>query len=160
MRFLNFAAAMGAVASLNGDLVSAHSIKPQPPTCSLSRPTPPWIQQKIFEDFTRKFYIEKDPKTAIEETMAENYIQHNPYVLSGRQNSIDYVVPIFGVANFTILRRSFSNSTGWVHTKMEIPGQPPAAVVDIFRLEGSCIVEHWDVLTSLPENATNPLALF
>ncbi|KAL2678357.1 hypothetical protein Neosp_009103 [[Neocosmospora] mangrovei] len=160
MRLLNFAAAMGAVASLTGDVALAQPTKPRPQTCSTSCPTSPWTQQKIFEDFTHKFYIEKDPKNAIQQTMAEDYIQHNPYALSGRQNSIDYVGPIFEVANFTILRRSFSNGTGWVHTKMEIPGQPPAAVVDIFRLQGSCIVEHWDVLTAMPENATNPLALF
>ncbi|UQC88297.1 uncharacterized protein CLUP02_13820 [Colletotrichum lupini] len=43
---------------------------------------------------------------------------------------------------------------------MEIPGLPLTAVVDIFRFQGSCIVEHWDVATAMPPNATNPLALF
>ena len=92
--------------------------------------------------------------------MSEQYIQHNPYVLSGRQNSIDYVGPIFNVANFTIVHHGFSENLGWVHTKMVVPDTPFSALVDIYTFEGTCIVKHWDVLTQLPANATNPLALF
>ncbi|KAH6689659.1 hypothetical protein F5X68DRAFT_230275 [Plectosphaerella plurivora] len=162
MRFLSLAAAAGLLASLNGDSMSvmASPSKAQATTCSRNHHTSSRTQQKNFENFIHRFYIENDAVKAIEQTMSEDYIQHNPYALSGRQNAIDYVSSIVGAANFTILRHSFSNSTGWVHTKMETPGQPPAAVVDIFRFEGRCIVEHWDVFLSLPENAPNPLALF
>ena len=43
---------------------------------------------------------------------------------------------------------------------MVVPDTPFSALVDIYTFEGTCIVKHWDVLTQLPANATNPLALF
>jgi predicted SnoaL-like aldol condensation-catalyzing enzyme len=160
MRVPTLAVAVAAVASFSDHMAMAHPTTPQTSTCSPGHPTPPWVQQKMFEDFLQRFYIKKDAKAAIQQTMAEDYIQHNPYALSGRQNAIGYIGPIFEVATFTILRHSFSNGTGWVHTKMEIPGQPLTAVMDIFRFKGTCIIEHWDVATTLPVDAVNPLALF
>lgn len=39
-------------------------------------------------------------------------------------------------------------------------GGEPAAVVDVVRFEGTCIMEHWDVIQERPGNATNSNALF
>ncbi|KAK7459922.1 hypothetical protein Landi51_00171 [Colletotrichum acutatum] len=152
----------GTVASLSTSPTFPHHENPEAISCSTSasQVTPTWHQQQIFETFIQRFFVQKDVKGAILDNMSVNYTQHNPNALSGRQNAIDYVGPIFDAANFTILRHSFSNNTGWVHTKMEIPGLPLTVVVDIFRFQGSCIVEHWDVATTMSPNATNPLALF
>ena len=35
----------------------------------------------------------------------------------------------------------------------------PVAFADVFRFEGGCIVEHWDVLEELPDNATSEFSL-
>jgi predicted SnoaL-like aldol condensation-catalyzing enzyme len=40
------------------------------------------------------------------------------------------------------------------------PGDPGLAVVDIFRVAGDLIVEHWDVLMEVPATPVNPLPLF
>jgi len=40
------------------------------------------------------------------------------------------------------------------------PGDPGLAVVDIFRVAGDMIVEHWDVLMDVPANPVNPLPMF
>ncbi|KAH6972877.1 hypothetical protein BKA56DRAFT_620247 [Ilyonectria sp. MPI-CAGE-AT-0026] len=160
MRLLNLFAIAGALVPLNAAPTCAEPKTSKAKTECSRHPVSPWIQEKKFDAFVHKFYVLKEPKAAILENMAVDYIQHNPDALSGRQNAIDYVGPTFEIANFTVARTSFSNSTGWAHTKMEIPGAPFIAVVDIFRFEGTCIVEHWDVFLQLPANATNPLALF
>jgi predicted SnoaL-like aldol condensation-catalyzing enzyme len=43
---------------------------------------------------------------------------------------------------------------------VRFPGDPGLAVVDIFRLEGEEIVEHWDVLQEVPANPVNPNGMF
>jgi predicted SnoaL-like aldol condensation-catalyzing enzyme len=40
------------------------------------------------------------------------------------------------------------------------PGDPGLAVVDIFRLEGGMIVEHWDVIQDVPADPINPNGMF
>lgn len=34
------------------------------------------------------------------------------------------------------------------------------ALIDLFRMEGTCIVEHWDISQLKPADATNPIAMF
>ncbi len=40
------------------------------------------------------------------------------------------------------------------------PGDPGFAVVDIFRMEGGMIAEHWDVLQEMPQAPINPNGMF
>ena len=61
---------------------------------------------------------------------------------------------------FTILRYSFADNTGWVFYRIDAPGLATKALVDIYRMDGTCIVEHWDVLQVVPANATNPVGFF
>jgi predicted SnoaL-like aldol condensation-catalyzing enzyme len=46
------------------------------------------------------------------------------------------------------------------HHVIRHAGDPGLAVVDIFRVEGGKIVEHWDVLQDVPEAPVNPLPMF
>lgn len=57
-----------------------------------------------------------------------------------------------------ILHQTFDQDIGVVHLK--VLSQPLLALADLFRLNGTCVVEHWDVNQALPANATNPIALF
>ncbi len=40
------------------------------------------------------------------------------------------------------------------------PGQPGLALADIFRLEDGKVVEHWDVIQTVPDTSANPNSMF
>ncbi|OJD29694.1 snoal-like polyketide cyclase family protein [Diplodia corticola] len=119
-------------------------------------------QSAIFSSFIQKFLIEKNATRALLDHAAEDYIQHNPSFLSGRQVAIDALSGFPSSAvNYTIINQGFDADRGWVHYRLDVAGATqPSAVVDIFRLEGTCVREHWDVMQQRPENATNPLAMW
>jgi predicted SnoaL-like aldol condensation-catalyzing enzyme len=93
-----------------------------------------------------------------------NYIQHNPAAGDGIEGFKAFV---------QLLRDKFPNSTSeikrafaegdyvilHVHAIRE-PGTRGLAIVDIFRLEGGKIVEHWDVRQDIPEVAANANGMF
>lgn len=135
------------------------------PNCP-GRHVSPAEQLCIFKDFVKLFYVTKDIPTAFQTHVAESYIQHNPMFTSGRQVAQDglskYIPPI----NITVAKISLSDSTGWVMAKQQTSAQVAegkgmyTVVVDVFRMDGSCIVEHWDVAQARPAAASNPLVMF
>ena len=119
--------------------------------------------RKIVESFADIFYRQKDVERAFMEFVAEDYIQHNPNILDGRQAAIDMLKPKFSNpdASFEIKRILVDGDLAMIHVhgkmdKVSLGG----AVADIFRLENGKIVEHWDVLQPVPENAVNPHPMF
>ncbi|GJC79844.1 snoaL-like polyketide cyclase family protein [Colletotrichum tofieldiae] len=109
------------------------------------------------------FYEERNATKALLNHVAEDYIQHNPNALSGRQNSLSVLEPFISpsTVNYTIMHTGFDNNVAYIHYRMDlVGGGQPFAVVDVFRFEGTCIMEHWDVAQQRPVNATNPIAMF
>jgi predicted SnoaL-like aldol condensation-catalyzing enzyme len=130
------------------------------PNCP-GREVTPEEQLSIFKSFVHLFYVAKDIPTAFQTHVAESYIQHNPGFKSGRQIAQDGLSKFVPMVNFTVAKISLTDNTGWVLAKQVGPGKEGYnAVVDIFRMDGSCVVEHWDVIQARPANPVNPLALF
>jgi predicted SnoaL-like aldol condensation-catalyzing enzyme len=152
MRFTHL---LSFVALAGASLSSAHPTSYCPPRHATEAE-----QKQIFEAFYQRLWIQKDVAGAYNTYVDVNYIQHNPYALSGRQNAIDALSPIWGNFTFTLANKGFSKGVGWLHQKMETSGQPFYAVVDILRMEGTCIMEHWDVSQQKPASSINPIALF
>lgn len=151
-----FACQTDALATLKSPVAyQARPVQNCPPS-----PVSPQKQAKIFQDFLQTFLNEGNiTKTAT--FLDVDYIQHNPYVLSGRQSFLDAFGSVGGGnSTFEIVHTALQNNIAWVHYKNIASGSPLTAVVDIFRFNGSCIMEHWDVIQSLPADAINPLALF
>jgi predicted SnoaL-like aldol condensation-catalyzing enzyme len=92
------------------------------------------------------------------------YVQHNPRAADGpeglkaflgvlREKFPDYhseIKRVFADGDYVILH---------VHN-VPMPGARGAAIVDIFKLEGGKIVEHWDVRQEIPEQSANSNTMF
>lgn len=117
------------------------------------------LQREIFADFIETLYGERNVSKAIKTYFDSDNIEHDPYDPPGLDGIIARLEGIIPYANYTILLSSFGDNIGLVYLRVE--DQPePMALADIYRMNGTCIVEHWDVSQARPANATNPLAMF
>ncbi len=119
--------------------------------------------RQIVHAFADIFYRQKNVRKAFIDYVSENYIQHNPNILDGREAAIEMLEPKFSnpEAHFDIKRIIVDGDLAVIHlhgkmNKTHLGG----AVADIFKLENGKIVEHWDVLQPVPENAVNPHPMF
>jgi predicted SnoaL-like aldol condensation-catalyzing enzyme len=110
--------------------------------------------------FYEAAFCERDAEKA-REFLGDIYIQHNPAVPDGPE----------GVLSLVRFRRDrFPNSHSEVkrviaegdlvalhiHSVL-VPGTPGRNIVDIFRVDGDRIVEHWDAVQEIPERVFPPL---
>src|SRR5882724_7952019 len=92
------------------------------------------------------------------------YVQHNPLIADGPEGLkafLGYLQETFPRLRAEI-KQVFAEGDfviGHVHGVRE-PGQRGSAIVDIFRLEDGKIVEHWDVIQPVPEEARNLNGMF
>jgi len=119
--------------------------------------------RQILMDFIELFYHQRKVRLAFERHVAEDYVQHNPNILDGREAAIAALEPLFGSpeASFQIHRILVDGDHAAIHLHgRRSPGVLGGAVVDLYRLAGDKIVEHWDVLQPIPEHPANPRAMF
>lgn len=149
---------------LSTNLPNIPALNDTAPLCP-SRPATPSTQRALFRAFISATYNRTSTIAAAYTTFAaEDYIQHNPWMTSGRQAAIDTLTPIFAVADLRVRHVWFDpeleTGTGGVHYRLRMPGaERPVAVMRLFRWEGTCLVEHWDVMQEVPGNKTNPLPM-
>ena len=105
-------------------------------------------------------FVDRDP-SVVEQYFTPDYIQHNPTIPSGPA-AIKDLIPK--------LPKDFSYEPGMVVAEGDLVmvhgryvgwGPKPMVAVDIFRLEGGKVAEHWDVMQEeVPASASasgNPM---
>jgi predicted SnoaL-like aldol condensation-catalyzing enzyme len=105
-------------------------------------------------------FIDRDP-SVVDKYFAPDYVQHNPSIPNGPA-AIKDLIPK--------LSKDFSYQPGMavaegdlviVHGRYVGWGPKPMVAVDMFRLKGGKVVEHWDVMQEeIPASATasgNPM---
>ncbi len=124
------------------------------------RYAPEPVQREIFDGFINALYINKDVFGAFNTYIAVDLIEHDPFDEQGRDANAGKLSNIIPFVPSTVLRHSFNNDIGLIHVRVDEEGHLPIALADIYRMNGTCIVEHWDVTQETPRNATNPIAMF
>lgn len=100
----------------------------------------------------------------VDRYISPDYIQHSSLAPPGREALKQFLdfIRVESPDARTHIKRSFVDGNHVIcHTHVvRHPGDPGLAVVDIFRVEGELIAEHWDVLMEVPARPVNTLPMF
>ncbi len=113
--------------------------------------------------FYRMAY-EGNPAKAIELYIGDQYIQHNPDVADGTQGFIDYFERMaveYPEKSIEFVRAIAEGDLVALHTHQTWPGNDQYVTMDFFRFdENGKIVEHWDSIQQIPQDAKNENTMY
>ncbi|GAA1683099.1 ester cyclase [Nonomuraea maheshkhaliensis] len=114
-------------------------------------------------DFYEAAFNAKDFAAAAE-LVGDGYTQHNPLIADGAdglQARLRHLKETFPALRVEVRRLLAEDDyvVGHVHA-VRVPGQRGTAIMDIFRLKDGKLVEHWDVMQEIPEEALNRNGMF
>jgi predicted SnoaL-like aldol condensation-catalyzing enzyme len=100
----------------------------------------------------------------VDRYISPDYLQHSSLAPPGRdalKEFLDFIRKQSPDATTDIKRAFVDGDHVICHTHVvRHKGDPGLAVVDIFRVAGDYIVEHWDVLMEVPANPVNTVPMF
>jgi predicted SnoaL-like aldol condensation-catalyzing enzyme len=120
--------------------------------------------KQVVTRFVTTLYVEKKVRAAFETWVDPGYIQHNPLAQSGRDAAISFLEPFFAQhpdIDYSIKRIIAEGNLVVVHSHGKFSADDRGiAVVDILRVEGCKVVEHWDVVQPVAEKSANSNSMF
>lgn len=120
--------------------------------------------KQVVTEFMTEFYIRKNVRGAFETWVDPGYIQHNPMAATGRDAAIAFLEPFFAsnpAIRYEIKRVIADGKLVAVHAHGRFSAEDRGiAVVDILRVEGCKVMEHWDVVQPVPEKSFNTNGMF
>jgi len=114
--------------------------------------------------FYKMVFYDHKVAEAFKTHVGASYKQHNPLVPDGIEPSVAFLSKRFETNPQAIneIKRVIADGdlvAVHVHSRLN-DADRGRAIVDIFRLDNGKIVEHWDVIQPVPENAQNNNTMF
>ena len=98
--------------------------------------------------------FQRHDASAVERVYAANYIQHNPNIPQGRDALQSLVADLSQAVYYEPGLIVAEGDFVAIHGRIRGWADAPQAVIDVFRIEGGKLAEHWDVLqTEVPVTA-------
>jgi predicted SnoaL-like aldol condensation-catalyzing enzyme len=120
--------------------------------------------KRIVKAYYEQAFNDGDPEGATERYVGDRYVQHNPQAADGTEAFIGFVRWYrgqFPQLHVDIKRMIAEDDLVVTHSHITTsPDDRGTAVVDIFRVENGKVVEHWDVVQPIPEEAANSNTMF
>ena len=120
--------------------------------------------ERIVVDFYNLAFNAHEPAEAAQRYIGATYIQHNPLVPNGAAPFVSYFGGFFKAhpaAALDMVRVISEGDLVVVHSKFTSgPEDRGQAIIDIFRIAGGKIVEHWDVIQPVPDHSANGNTMF
>lgn len=128
----------GQFMRMTGTLVIAR------PADQVSDDRPERNKALVIEAMTSLF--QRHDATAVDRLYAPDYIQHNPDIPQGRDALRGLVADLSGDVYYEPGLIVAEGDLVAIHGRISGWGDVPQVVVDLFRVEGGKLAEHWDVL--------------
>ncbi|MGW3648511.1 nuclear transport factor 2 family protein [Streptomyces sp. NPDC000878] len=147
--------------SANGNDMFSTVSRPQ-----TEQPGPRWLtayNKRLVTKAFDRLIVDKD-LSALDTYWGPEYHQHNPGIADGVAGAREGLGAYFRAFPELAVSRKRVVAEGdlvAVHSHyVSAPGERGQAVVDLFRVRGGKIVEHWDVLQDVPATSANDNTMF
>lgn len=111
-----------------------------------------------------KMAYEGNPRSAIEQFVGSEYIQHNPDVIDGTKGFINYFERMqeeYPDKSIEFVRCIGEGDLVALHTHQTWPGNDEYVTMDFFKFDDSGkICEHWDAIQQIPKSSKNPNTMY
>lgn len=119
--------------------------------------------RQLVLNFYDRFFNKHEVQQAAE-VVTDDYRQHNPNVPDGKAPFVSYFAGFFAEhpgAAAKVVRSAVDGDLVYLHVhSTNDPQDRGQAVVDIFRVDGGKIVEHWDVIQDVLAESANGNTMF
>ena len=112
----------------------------------------------VLEAMTSLF--QRHDTSAVERLYAPDYIQHNPGIPQGRDALLALVANLSPAVFYEPGLIVAEDDLVAIHGRIRGWADAPQVVVDLFRVEGGKLAEHWDVLQNEVQAAVGGVSMF